>query len=377
MRDVGGSLGEGRGLRSGTDRFVIIRQLGRGSSGVVYLGRDRVTGEAVAIKALQVERSASPDLQRFHREIRMLDRLVQPNIVRFIDVVDTTDNICLVMEYVDGEDLRAILQRPRLQPADALTVISALSAGLSYAHSRGILHRDVSAANVLVSTCGDVKLADFGIAKIIAGTISPSLVSFRTATGALLGTPAYISPEATEPGVELLTPSADLYSLAVLSYQLLVGVLPFPVGPDLLITILAHRSESPPRPTSRAPTFPPDIEEVLLRALAKRPTERQPTVAVFWSELCAAASASWPGWERNSDLATVVGTTGDRPTSISSPSVGADTVTVTPTPRPSARIEPRAFVPRNRVRPPGVVTSLALGVLTAVLVMAVLLVVHL
>jgi serine/threonine-protein kinase len=231
---------------------------------------------------------------------------------------------------------------------------------------------------VLVSTDGRIKLGDFGIGKIVEGSVTPSLLSFRTATGALLGTPAYMSPEAAEQGVKQLSPAADLYSLAVLSYQLLVGVLPFPIGPDILATLEAHRAEPPPAPRLRAPGFPETVEKVLLRGLAKQPERRQPSVSTFAIQLRVAATDAWPELEHGgSDLVRVVGLAREAERSPSTLLTGDGAPTASMAARSMARVQAPVFRPRRRTMSRGVAASVGLGVLTAGVVLLILYALHL
>jgi hypothetical protein len=206
----------------------------------------------------------------------------------------------MVQEYVHGPTLKQILSTTTLSPGQAVRVIGEVATALEYASKRGILHRDLKPANVFVTTGGVCKLGDFGLAKMIGG--QSSLV---TAAGTILGTPSYMSPEQAEGKAEV-DARTDVYSLAVMSYELLVGRLPFPPVPgDPMATVAAHISTPPPAPSSVAPGFPPKVAQVLLAGLAKDPKRRPRSAEAFGVRIAAAAQSAWPGAETDADLSAV------------------------------------------------------------------------
>jgi serine/threonine protein kinase len=277
--------------------FDFLRELGEGGSGTVYLARQLSLDRLVAIKKLVAVGDGAESLtKRFRREARATARLTHPNIVQVYDFVTCDGNLYLVLEYVEGPTLRQV--QARLTRPTALHIISQLVSAIGYASRHGIAHRDLKPENVLVSSSGQCKLTDFGIARIFSETAyGGALSAFHTQAANILGTAAYISPEAAEgrPGVDH---RADLYSLGVITYELLVGQLPFCSSESFYAAILAHATQPVPRPTTISPGFPPAVEAVLLRALQKAPNDRQKDVDEFWQELEAAAGRAWPQWQR-------------------------------------------------------------------------------
>ncbi|HWC38645.1 MAG TPA: serine/threonine-protein kinase [Acidimicrobiales bacterium] len=294
--------------------YEFLEPLGRGASGTVYRANQLALGRTVAIKHMRMAvrtRGNEALVKRFRREARTMAHLEHPNIVRVLDFYSNDPDFYLVEEYVDGPTLRDV--QDRLSHANALHVISQLAAALAFAHHKGVAHRDLKPENVLLAPSGDSKLTDFGIAKIFSGTAyGGRFTEVRTQAGNILGTVAYMSPEAAA-GKGDVDHRTDLYALGVISYELLVRRLPFLPGSHFYTTLLAYASEPVPRPTSFVTGFPLEVEAVLLKALEKEPDRRQRDVGAFWGELRAAASAGWPGWEREVDLSTLgrSGTGGD------------------------------------------------------------------
>jgi serine/threonine-protein kinase len=311
----------------------------------------------VAIKHLRIHTLTPRNealVSRFRREARTMANLLHPNIVGVLDFFSESPNFYLVEEYVDGPTLRDV--QGNITTPTALRVISEIAEALDFAHRRGVAHRDLKPENVLLDRSGRSKLADFGIAKIFSGTAFGGRYSeFVTQAGSILGTAAYISPEAAGAKGLVDHPRSDLYTLGIISYELLLNRLPFPPGADFYGTLLAHASEPVPRPTSVVPGFPPEVEAVLLKALEKQPAQRQPDVCIYWDELHAAASKAWPGWERRVSLTELgVPVEADRPSTdrppakatIARPGVGP---AVPPPPGRRTIRDPERATPR----PPG------------------------
>jgi hypothetical protein len=258
----------------------------------------------VAVKRFAGALMFDPQLEeRFMWEGRALAQLVHPNIVQIFDVITREDELFLVLEYVPGPTLRALLHRARIPGPSSLVIVSQLAHAISYAAVRGVVHRDLKPANVIVNPAGQCKLTDFGVAKMLTGQDAER--RFRTRSGAMLGTPTYMSPEAAL-GVGQLDHRADIYSLAVMAYELLVGRPPFPQYRDPIAVLESHISSPVPEPRSIAPGFPPSVQAVLLRGLAKKPDDRQADANVFWRELAEAATSAWPEWEAGAALPAVV-----------------------------------------------------------------------
>lgn len=244
---------------------------------VVYLGRDLLLNREVAIKVLRDQYARDGNfLKRFEREGQIAAGMTHPNIVNVYDVGHDHDMHYIVMEFIRGPNLKELIQRQGPFSVDgAVFVIGQVAAALDYAHQRGLVHRDIKPQNILVDREGNAKVVDFGIAK---GMRDPHL----TEAGTGMGTVHYVSPEQAR-GLEI-GPASDLYSTGVVLYEMLTGHLPFdaetPVG-----VAMHHVNTPPPRPSSINPTIPAQIDEIVMRAMAKDPTDRFPSGAALESAL--------------------------------------------------------------------------------------------
>ncbi len=252
-------------------RYQIIRELGRGGMGVVYLARDKELDMDVAVKFLPVELSKDQyalDLLRSEAKLSM--SLSHPNILR-LHTLDTSGQFkFLVMEYVEGKDLLSIIrERGKLGFEEALPIIKAVCDGLDYAHSMRILHRDLKPANIMVTNVGETKIADFGIARQMRESMT------RLSQKTVSGTPAYMAPEHIMG--EHLTVRSDIYSLGAVAYEILTGMPPFYQG-DILAQI---RYKMPPR----MPGVPESANKAVLAALAKDASYRPASGADFYKML--------------------------------------------------------------------------------------------
>ncbi len=255
-------------------KYAIKRTLGRGAMGTVYEGWDPAIARRVAIKMVKLPDHADPEteeaLARFRREAQAAGRLHHPNIVGVFDYGETSDLAYIVMEYVDGPPLKALLDKQeRFALTDAVRVMEGLLAGLQFSHERGVVHRDIKPANVMLTDDGQTKIADFGIARVESSSI--------TQAGTLLGTPAYMSPEQFMG--QVVDARTDIYSSGVLLYQLLTGERPFEGG----MSAIMHKAlnTDPPLPSQLSVTAPPSFDEVVRRAMAKRPEDRFPSAKAF------------------------------------------------------------------------------------------------
>ena len=239
--------------------YEILRELGRGSMGAVYLARQSSLGREVAIKQLVEVFTENEHVKyRFMNEGRALGQIHHANVVLVYDLVLQDSDIFLVMEYVPGPNLRQLIDSSPVPTASALEIIRQVASAVAFINDIGIIHRDIKPENILVTMSGQCKLADFGIAKLLSGGDGQSMSTvFRTRTGSTLGSPAYISPEAAR-GTQTLDQRADLYSVGILAYELLVGRLPFDVPEGGIYALLqAHIAEPPPAPSIPESRIPP------------------------------------------------------------------------------------------------------------------------
>jgi eukaryotic-like serine/threonine-protein kinase len=232
----------------------------------------------VAIKLLSPPLAEEPGFQhRFLREAKVASRLHHPNIVRVFDYGQMDGTFYMIMEYLAGQDLgKKLAQEGRLPLAEALPVLSQIASALDYAHTQGLVHRDIKPSNIMIEDCDNGKvravLTDFGIAKILTGHTA------LTGTG-MLGTLDYISPEQIQAQADL-GPSADIYSLGIMAYRMLCGVLPFQQqNPGALL--IAHLTQPPASPRAYAPDLPASAAAAILRALEKSPANRFPSAGDF------------------------------------------------------------------------------------------------
>lgn len=254
-------------------KYKISELLGRGAMAEVYKAYHERLDRHVAIKILHGHLAEGQDfLARFEREARAVAALRHPHIVQIYDSDVENGMYYMVMEFVDSGNLQArmagLAGKGQYMPiAQVVSLVRQVSEALDYAHRRGILHRDVKPSNVLLDQFGDAHLADFGLARIVSS-------SYFTATGTLLGTPTYMSPEQGQ-GLEL-TPTSDIYSLGVIVYELLTGRAPFTADTPLSV-IYKHIHNVLPAPRRLRPILPVEVDAVISRALAKDPRERYPT----------------------------------------------------------------------------------------------------
>jgi len=266
-------------------RYEVERELGRGGMAIVYLAYDLRHKRQVAVKVLRPELAAALGAERFLREIETAAGLQHPHILALYDSGEAADLLYYVMPHVEGESLRARLERERQLPVDeAVTLIRALAGALDYAHRQGIVHRDVKPENVLLSE-GQPLLADFGIALALSGTGGSRL----TETGISVGTPQYMSPEQAA-GDRAVGPHSDIYALGAVAYELLAGEPPFTGATAEAVLARVLVDEPRPMRTVRR-TVPAAVEAAVLKALAKVPADRFRSAAEFAAALGNSATA--------------------------------------------------------------------------------------
>src|SRR6266513_2891745 len=245
-------------------RYRIVRKLGTGGMANVYLAEDQELGRRVAIKVLD-DRHASDDqfVERFRREAKAAAALSHPNIVSIYDRGETDGTYYIAMEYLDGPNLKELVRQGTPSIRTAITYGREILSALRIAHRRGLVHRDIKPHNILIDAEGRLKVTDFGIAR--------SGPSQMTEAGSIIGTAQYLSPEQARGAP--VDQRSDLYSVGVVLYELLTGAVPF-TGSTPLEIAMKHLSEVPKPPSRLRPDVPPDLDRVVLRALAKNPDER-------------------------------------------------------------------------------------------------------
>jgi tRNA A-37 threonylcarbamoyl transferase component Bud32 len=259
-------------------QYEIVRLLGRGGMGVVYLARERLLDRLVAIKVLRSERVDDEALERFLREARTAAKLTHPNIVPLLSFGQSGDTVFYVMGYVDGESLESHLKRVgRMPPHEASRIIGELAEALDYAHRNGVVHRDLKPDNVLIERgTGRAVLTDFGIAKM-------QHMSGLTKTGVIVGTPHYMSPEQGA-GDRQIDGRSDLYSLGVVGFRMIAGKLPFEAG-SLHELLAQHASRYAPALTTIVSEVDPSLSTAIARCLEKDPAMRWPSGAALSASL--------------------------------------------------------------------------------------------
>jgi serine/threonine protein kinase len=270
------------------ERYEVQRELGAGGMAVVYLARDLRHGRLVALKVLRAELGSAMGAERFDREIRVAAQLVHPHILPLLDSGEAAGRLWYAMPFIEGESLRARLDRERqLSVDESLRLTREVADALAHAHARGILHRDIKPENILLSG-GHALVADFGIAK----ALDESGADHLTSTGFALGTPVYMSPEqgAAE---RSLDSRSDLYSLACVTYEMLVGEPPF-TGPTAQVVMARRLSQPVPSARIARPQVSDAVEAALRKALAPVPADRFATTTEFAAALTAATTPPTP-----------------------------------------------------------------------------------
>ncbi|HEX6944160.1 MAG TPA: protein kinase [Gemmatimonadaceae bacterium] len=250
-------------------RYHVERELGVGGMATVYLARDIKHDRHVAIKVLRPDLSHSLGPERFLREIHIVAKLQHPHILGLIDSGEADGMLYYVMPYVTGESLRTRLAREGEMPiSEAVWILREIADALAHAHSHQIIHRDIKPENVLF-TARHAQVADFGIARAVTEAAAAGPI---TATGIVVGSPAYMAPEqaSSDP---MMDHRADIYAFGVLAYEVLTGVPPF-TAPSAVQLVSAHMMRAPDPLSRHRPSIPEALEEIVLRCLAKRPADR-------------------------------------------------------------------------------------------------------
>ena len=247
-------------------KYKVLAEIGRGGMARVFKAQNSESGEVVAVKALLPELAGQPAfVKRFRREIETLRVLEHPRIVKILDVGEEGVVQYYAMEYMDGSTVdKQFRVTGRMNVPEALKITRAVAEALQYAHAKGVIHRDIKLANIMTNAGGDVKLADFGIARDVEATR-------LTVTGGIVGTADYMSPEQAEG--KRVTRKSDVYSLGVCLYQMLTGRLPF-VGRTYMDVIRAHRFTLPEPPKTLNPSIPARVARLVEMMMEKDPDKR-------------------------------------------------------------------------------------------------------
>ena len=319
-------------------RYQVLGELGRGAMGIVYRAHDPKIGRTIAIKTIALNSLATEEdrtrlRDRLRREAQSAGVLSHPNIVTIYDVLDEGDKAYIFMEYVDGPTLESLIATGRVpNPGPLIDLLEQVAEGLDYAHSRGIVHRDIKPGNVMVHHHLTAKITDFGVARI------SSQPTGSTLSGTILGTPNYMSPEQIQG--EAVDGRADQFSLAVMAYELLTGERPFQ-GEALPTLIYKIVHADPPSPHILNGTLPAEVGPVFERALNKDAQKRFGSCREFVAALDQALKAA-PAW-----MPLARGAGGDLPTMIGTPAGGGRVDALPPPPRPRRNRDDSEGVRRN------------------------------
>jgi serine/threonine-protein kinase len=265
---AGSLLVEGSDVKPTLGRYEVVKELGRGAMGIVYLGKDPKIHRSVAIKTMrldEVEADELPDVKaRFFREAESAGKLSHPNIVTIYDAGEEQDLAYFAMEVLDGVDLKDLCKKRNLLPVKrTLEIVTKVAEALDYAHSQNVVHRDIKPANIMVMPDGTVKVTDFGIARVTT--------SAKTQTGIVLGTPSYMSPEQLS-GAKV-DGRSDLFSLGIVLFEMLTGERPFQ-GESVATLMYVIANQPHPSPFDLRPDLPKPVGAVIDRALQKDAAKR-------------------------------------------------------------------------------------------------------
>jgi len=343
-------------------KYIVQRELGRGGMGAVYLAEQPGLGREVAIKELILSAVADPvALKRFMQEAQVMARTSHPNLVQVHDLEQIGDANYIVLEFVRGKSLRDALNQGALPLPQTFAIMHGVLQALDYAHKRAIVHRDMKPENVLLSDEGDVKVADFGIARLMDDSGAGSTA---TKTGTTVGTPQYMSPE--QVASSKVDGRSDLYSAGIMFYELVVGQPPFTASDaDGPFTLMAKHVQAPPKPPSvLRPGLDMGLEEMILKALSKRPEERYQTGQDFDDAMTRIADRVAPGWQRSmqpgADLSKMVPGATPYPGAI--PAMAGTPVMPSASPMPGQPVQ-SVYNPTPPVREVSKKTSGCLGIL--------------
>ena len=261
-------------------RYEIMGELGQGAMGVVYKARDPLIDRVVAIKTINLSLAMDEKEEyegRFYQEAKAAGRLSHPNIVTIYDVGKSGDIAYIAMEFLEGRELRDLLNGQRMPVDEVLAVTMQVARGLAYAHEKGVVHRDVKPSNIMVVHEGHAKITDFGIARMASAGV-------RTQTGMVLGSPKYMSPEQVMG--KLTDQRSDIFSLGVMLYEMLTGQVPF-IGENVNAIMYQTLNATPVSPGTMNPAVPDMLNFIVAKALAKGLDSRYQNAQDFANDLRA------------------------------------------------------------------------------------------
>ena len=290
-------------------QLEILELLGAGGMGAVYKARQPQLDRFVALKLMRAELSRDPAFaERFAREARALAKLNHPNIVSVFDSGQSGGFCHITMEFVDGTNLRSVMRAGKMTPREALGIVPKICDALQFAHDEGIVHRDIKPENILLDTRGRVKIADFGLAKLVGKDAADFSL---TATGMTLGTPRYMAPEQFDKPQEV-DHRADIYSLGITLFYLLTATRPFD-GQTAYAIILAHANNALPRPADIGVPLPANVEALIRRMTAKLPVNRYPDYASLLADIRRVKAGQPIAGIASADAETIVSATAFEP----------------------------------------------------------------
>ena len=262
-------------------RYNIIGELGQGAMGTVYKAVDPLIDRVVAIKTINLTLALDEKDEyesRFYQEAKAAGRLSHPNIVTIYDVGKSGEIAYIAMEFLQGRELRDILNDGQRMPVEqVINIVAQVAQGLAYAHENGIVHRDVKPSNIMIVRDGHVKITDFGIARMVSAAV-------RTQTGMVLGSPKYMSPEQVVG--KLTDQRSDIFSLGVMLYEMLTGQAPF-AGENVNAIMYQTLNSNPPPPSTLSPNVPEMLNFIVAKALAKKLEHRYQDTKEFAADLYA------------------------------------------------------------------------------------------
>ena len=262
-------------------RYNIIGELGQGAMGTVYKAVDPLIDRIVAIKTINLSMAQDEKDEfesRFYQEAKAAGRLSHPNIVTIYDVGKSDEIAYIAMEFLQGRELRDVLNDGKRMPVEqVINVVAQVAQGLAYAHEHGIVHRDIKPSNIMIVREGHVKITDFGIARMASAAV-------RTQTGMVLGSPKYMSPEQVVG--KLTDQRSDIFSLGVVLYEMLTGQAPF-AGENINAIMYQTLNSVPPPPSTLSPNVPEMLNFIVAKALAKKLEHRYQDAKEFAADLYA------------------------------------------------------------------------------------------